>query len=201
MTRAPRFDEASLAAAGLAVVRDDGWAAVTVRAVADRLGVTPMALYRVAPDAEHLRRLVADAAAPAVVVAAGGQLVEVLRAWAVDAHVALRALPGLAGYVVAHWTELPRWLDVVEALLGAAAADGLEGADAVAAVNAVFAYVLGRAQLHDAIAAAPPRRLGPLRDEPARYPLLRENRGEFARARVEHHFLHGLDALLAGLPT
>src|SRR5688500_5301591 len=192
MTRARRFDEASLAAAGLAVVRDGGWAAVTVRAVADRLGVTPMALYRVAPDAEHLRRLVADAAAPAVVAVAGAGLVEVLGAWALDAHGQLRGLPGLAGHVVGHWIGLPRLLDVVEALLGVAAADGLEGTDAVAAVNAVFAYVLVRAQLHDAIAAAPPRRLGPLRDEPARYPLLRRNRGEFARARVEHHFRHGL---------
>lgn len=197
MARPRRFDVASLRVAGVAVARRDGWASVTLRAVADELGVSPMALYRVARDAEQLRRLVADAAAPPV--PAAGSQAERLEAWAVAAHADLGRTPGLAGYVVAHWTELPAWLDVVEALLAAAVVDGRDGSDAVAAVNAVFAYVLARAQLRDGLAAAPERRLAPLHDQPDRYPHLRANRPEFARARVDVHFRFGLRALLAGL--
>jgi AcrR family transcriptional regulator len=197
MARPRRFDVGSLRVAGVAVARRDGWAAVTLRAVAEELGVSPMALYRVARDAEQLRRLVADAAAPPV--PAAGSRAERLEAWAVAAHADLGRAPGLAGYVVAHWTELPAWLDVVEALLADAVADGRDGPDAVAAVNAVFAYVLARAQLRDGLVAAPERRLAPLQDGPDRYPHLLENRPEFARARVGEHFRFGLTALLAGL--
>ena len=203
MVRPRRFDAAALTAAGLAVAGRDGWSAVSQRRVAEELGVTPMALYRLARDADQLRRLVADAAAPAVPampVAAGDlSLVAVLRAWAPLAYHQLCRRPGLAAYVVAHWTELPAWLDIVERLLDVAAEDGREGAAAVATVNAVFAYVLVRAQLHDGLADAPRRRLQPLRDEPDRYPRLRRSRPEFTRARVDEHFRFGLDALLAGL--
>jgi len=200
MARPRSFDADSLAVAGLAVARRDGWAAVTLRAVADELGVSPMALYRVANDADQLRRRVADAAAPPVPgPSTAAPPAEVLERWAVAAHAELGRTPGLAGYVVAHWTELPAWLDLVEALLAAAAADGRDGTSAVATANAVFAYVLARAQLRDGLAAAPARRLAPLRDEPDRYPHLRRNRPEFARARVDEHFRFGLAALLAGL--
>ena len=201
MARGQVFDAAGLAAAGLAVVRREGWAAVTMRSVATELGVSPMALYRVAPDAEQLRRLVADAAADGLgpVVAGGSPLPDVLRAWAVTAYARLTGYPGLASYLVLQWTELPGWLDIVEAFLAEADEAGLSGADGVATVNAVFAFVLVRAQLHDAAAAGPRRALAPLGVDPARYPQLRRTRSEFATARTDRHFRFGLDALVAGL--
>jgi len=121
MARAPIFDEAALAAAGVRVIRRSGWPAVTVRSVAEELGVSPMALYRLAPDADRLRLLVANAVAPPL-PSPVGPLTDVLRSWAVDAYAHLRGLPGVASYVVLRWTELPAWLDVVEALLAAASA-------------------------------------------------------------------------------
>jgi AcrR family transcriptional regulator len=199
MARPRSFDADSLVSAGLAVARRDGWSAVTLRAVADELGVSPMALYRVARDAEQLRRRVADAAAPPVVGSPGASLASSLQDWAVTAYADLGRRPGLAGYVVAHWTELPAWLDVVEALLGAASGEGRDGPEAVATVNAVFAYVLVRAQLRDGLASAPHRRLAPLSDDPDRYPHLRRQRPQFARAHVDEHFRYGLTALLTGL--
>ena len=198
MARAPIFDEAALAAAGVRVIRRSGWPAVTVRSVAEELGVSPMALYRLAPDADRLRLLVANAVAPPL-PSPVGPLTDVLRSWAVDAYAHLRGLPGVASYVVLRWTELPAWLDVVEALLAAASASGLSGAPAVAAVNAVFAYVLVRAELHDGLATAPRRLMAPLRNDPARYPFLDRNRSEFTHARSDHHFTFSLDALIAGL--
>jgi AcrR family transcriptional regulator len=200
MARAPVFDLQGLATAGLSVVARDGWPAASVRAVADELGVSAMALYRLVPDAESLRRLIADAAArPIQPRTDGNSLAAGLRAWAVDAYEHLGRYPGLATYVLQHWTELPRWLDIVEALLARADTDGLSGPAGVATVNAVFAYVLARAQLHDAAAGAPARQLAPLRGDPGRYPLLKRNLDEFTTARTERHFAFGLDALLAGL--
>jgi AcrR family transcriptional regulator len=200
MTRRPQFDAASLCEAGLAVVRREGWPAVSVRSVADELGVSPMALYRLVADAGELRRRIADAAA-----VTGPQprhdlpLPDALRTWAVGAHRHLVRHRGLASFVLVHWTELPAWLDVVEHLLSVAHDDGLDGPAAVASVNAVFAYVLARAQVHDALAGGPRRQLAPVRAEPGRYPHVWANRPEFARARTERHFLVGLAALVAGL--
>jgi AcrR family transcriptional regulator len=158
MARPRTFDADDLVTAGLAVVARGGWDAISVRSVAAELGVTPMALYRLAPDADRLRRAVADAAARPLVPAG------------------------------------------VEALLARAAARGTTGPGAVARVNAVFAYVLARAQLHDGLAAAPGRRLTPVAADPGRYPHLAAVAGELAVARTERHFRYGLAALLAGLP-
>jgi AcrR family transcriptional regulator len=202
MGRPQSFDLAQLAAAGLRLVRRDGWAAVSVRSLADELGVTPMALYRIGPDADGLRQLVADAAAPPVERSAPGDpLVEVLRTWATHAYRELADLPGLAGYVVMQWTELPAWLDIVEDLLAAAADEGLAGEDAVATVNAVFAYVLVRAQLRDAARTAPQRTLAPLTTNPTRYPHITATTPEFTTRQTQKHFTFGLTALLTGLET
>src|SRR5690348_10799303 len=145
MGRPAIFDLGDVEAAGLAVVAGGGWTAVSVRSVARRLGVSTMALYRVVPDAPGLRDAIADAAAgpirPVAGAGAGDDLVDVLDRWADQAHRHLGRHPGLAGYVVGRWTELPRWLDIVEGLLDAAAAAGIRGQEAVATVNAVFAFV------------------------------------------------------------
>ncbi|HET6954677.1 MAG TPA: TetR/AcrR family transcriptional regulator C-terminal domain-containing protein [Acidimicrobiales bacterium] len=215
MGRPRVFDRDDLAVAGLAVVARDGWAAVSVRAVAAELGVTPMALYRVVADARALRIAVADAAAGPLVSGTGtgtgtggadgggsgdgDDLLGGLERWAVDGYAHLGAYPGLASFVLATWTELPGWLDVVESLLARVAGHGLAGPEAVALVNAVFAYVLARAQLRDAAAAAPRRRLAPVAADPDRYPRIGATLDEFTVARTDRHFRYGLAALAAGL--
>lgn len=197
MARPARFDRSEVADAGLAVVADAGWPAVSMRSVATRLGVTPMSLYRVVADADALRDLVADAAAAPIRPSSGpGGLEAMLHAWAIDAHRHLAGLRGLATYVAARWTELPRWLDIVEQLLDAAEAEGITGEAAVAEVNAVFAYVLARSQFRDGV--TPSRALRPMVDDPDRYPRMVANRTQFEVARVEPHFRYGLDALVAG---
>ena len=49
MGRPPRIDRSSVLTAGLAIADERGLDALTLQAVADRLGVTPMALYRHVP--------------------------------------------------------------------------------------------------------------------------------------------------------
>jgi AcrR family transcriptional regulator len=59
---APDLSPARIAAAGLALVDEQGVASFTMRAVAERLGVTPMALYHHVADKAALARLMIEAA-------------------------------------------------------------------------------------------------------------------------------------------
>jgi AcrR family transcriptional regulator len=202
MGRPTLFDVEQLGKAGLSVVSRAGWLAVSVRSVAEELEVSPMALYRLVPDASDLRRLIADAAAGAIRPEPGARsLSAVLRGWAGDAYEHLKLYPGLASFVIAEWTELPGWLDIVETLLAKASDEGVSGVAAVGTINAVFSFVLLRAQLHDSAAAAPRRSLTPLNDSPRRYPQLLRNRSEFSIAQTNRHFTFGLDALTTGLES
>ncbi|MHB1488540.1 MAG: TetR/AcrR family transcriptional regulator [Acidimicrobiales bacterium] len=198
MSRQATFDPDELAEAGLAVVSRAGWAGLTMRGVAEELGVTPMALYRLVVDSTALARLVADRVGDGLPVPQG-DLVPALGSWARAAHDRLRGLPGLSAYLLANWTELATWLGIVEDFLARAGSEGLEGAEAVGAVNAVFAYTLARAQLRDDPGGMVPRRLAPLRAAPKRYPMIKANLAHFAVARREEAFSYGLEALLDGL--
>lgn len=195
MARTSTFDADDVGAAGLAVVARAGWAGLTTRAVASELGVTPMALYRVAPDAMALRAGVADVAAADIQPDRGAAgFTDELGRWAVDAHRHLAGLPGLSAHVVGSWTELPRWLDIVEGLLVVAATNGVVGIAAVDRVNAVFAYVLARAQIREQVGHD--RKLAPVRADPQRYPAIEANLAAYATPEVDHHFRVGLEALL-----
>lgn len=55
------LDTDTVVAAALVVAREQGIAAVSMRVVADRLGVTPMALYHYVQTKDQLVKLVADA--------------------------------------------------------------------------------------------------------------------------------------------
>lgn len=200
MGRRPSFDVDAVAAAGLRVVRRRGWATVSLGAVAEELAVTPMALYRVVADADQLRQVVADAAAEALVpVEVTAPLLDALHGWALEAHDHLCRLPGLATYVIREWTELPSWLVVVESFLAAADEQGLPPEEAVETVNAVFAFVLARAQLVDGVTRQ--RRLAPLRATPDRYPHLRAERHLYEIAHTDDAFRFGLDALCRGIAS
>lgn len=200
MARPQVFDLDDLAVAGLELVERAGWSTVSVRSVAEGLGVSPMALYRLAPDAQQLRRAIADAAAaPIQPRPAGVDLFDTMHAWARHSYRHLGRYPGLSSYVITEWTELPSWLDIVETLLGFANADGIVGASAVGAVNAIYTYVLARGQLRDTAATAPRRQLAPVRRRRGRYPLIQGNIAEFTTAKTDKHFALGLDVLTNGL--
>ena len=66
-------------------------------------------------------------------------------------------------------------------------------------MNAIYTYVLVRCQLRDNAAAAPRRRLAPVRSQRGRFPLIRANLGEFTTAQTDKHFALGLDVLTNGL--
>lgn len=199
MGRPASFTAQSVTAAGLVVASRSGWAAVTIRSVAAEVGVSPMALYRVVSDADDLQSRVADLVGRQVTVTSEAPLWAAFREWAIRAHRRLREVSGLTGYVIGAWTELPAWLDIVEDFLARAVQTGMDPHTAVGHVNALFAYTLARAQLGET--ATLRRRLSLVHQNPMRYPHVAAMRAEFEVARVEEHFLFGLDALLLGLTT
>jgi AcrR family transcriptional regulator len=184
--------------AGAALAREKGLPALGVRALAARLKVTPMALYRHLPDGDALSAAVLDALLLELPALSGtGEPLGQLRLWATEARAMLRTCGGLAHHLLLHWFELPRALEVVESLLGAAEQLGFKGFEAVAASNAVFTYVLMRVQLEESLRKANvlQRKLPALRG----LPRLARNAGEYRVARVDAHFEYGLNLLLEAL--
>jgi AcrR family transcriptional regulator len=197
-----RLDESTVLGAGVTVVRARGVDALGVRAVAEHLGVTPMALYRYVADGDALRASVLEQIQRGLPIPVGeGSADDRFRAWAIATRTMLSRYPGLAHHLLLHWFESAATIDVVESLLAVARDAGLDGFACVAAANAVFMYVLMRVDAEMAVRTARvvTRKLRPVADDPARYPLAHAYASEFTTARLTDHFAYGLDALLTGI--
>jgi AcrR family transcriptional regulator len=188
----------SVVAAGARVAERVGVEAVGVRAVAGELGVTPMALYRHVGNSAALHAaVVATLVDDLPTASASDDWRADARGWAHAARAVLARAPGLAHYVLLHWLELPAVLRSVDSL-GASLEP--HATDAVAAANAVFTYVLMRAQAEEQVRAEGVRRdLGTLRSHRAALPFLWRHRSRYAVARLDEHFTYGLDVILRGL--
>lgn len=202
MAVARNLDLERIVAAGVALVKRESLAALTLRAVAADLGVTAMALYR------HLRS--GEALHDAVVASLAAELPEVpgtgpvrlrLQRWAQETRGALATAKGFSQYLMLHWFELPDVLERIEHLLAAAEEIQPEGFPAVAAVNAVFTFVLMRVQLEEALrgAGALRRTLSGLKKTRSRLRRLEACAPEYETARTDAHFDYGLKLILDGI--
>lgn len=189
--------------AGAELAAEAGLGKVGVRAVAGRLDVTPMALYRHIGDASSLHaavveRLLADLPD----VPRHGAWDQRCREWAHSAREVLSRAAGLAGHVLLNWVRLPRVLIALDGLVTLLEDDGPPGVDAVAAANALLMQALMRAQAEEAVRDSGLRRdLATMRSLRAQVPALWEHRDEYRLARLDEHFGYGLDALVAGLAS
>lgn len=196
-----RLTERQLVAAGVDVVANDGWSALSLRAVAERLGVTPMALYRHVTDSEALRAAVLDEIAGRLATpCATGDLAADLAEWARRLHRDLEEFPGVAAHLLTGWFECPPMLDRIEQLLALVARGGIEGFDAVATTNALLMYVLMRSEAERAVRTAGVVRRSLRTGAAGRdHPRLRALSEHYTTARFDLHFEFGLAALIAGL--
>jgi AcrR family transcriptional regulator len=188
--------------AGVECVRHGGLASLGIRALAERLGVTPMALYRHVDTAQALESAVIEEVLASIPgVPEGAEWQSTVRAWASGARPVLAAHPGVARYILTNWFRLPQVLDWIEGLLCAAEDESMTGPLAVAAVNAVFTYVLMRVEAEEAVRSAGVirRQLPRGARSEARWPHLKANAREYEVARLHRHFEFGLDTLLLGI--
>ena len=191
----------TIVAAGRTLVRESGWSALSLRAVATRLGVTPMALYRhVADGATLTRAVIASIVAEFGPVARTGDAQHDLANWGRTAHAVLIQHPGAAGHLLVSWFEVPAMLQCTEDLLAIVADDGLRDFEAVAAVNAIVMYVLMRCEAEQAVrSAGAVKRALKLAATDSPLPHLTALGAHYTTARFDLHFEYGLDVLLSGI--
>ena len=197
-------------AEGLTVISADGAQALSMRALAARLGVVPGALYRHVRNKEQLYDLILDA-----VLAEVDCQVDPAQPWTAQiaalAH-RLRAVledrPGVAALLKIRDPLSPASLALAEAFLAPLLAAGLPGREAAAAFRLIYDYTLGFAiadptspaeqRLRDA--ATKEQLQAFLRALPAsRFPALAAHGIHAWSADRDQRFGSGLDTLLRGL--
>jgi AcrR family transcriptional regulator len=187
--------------AGVDIARSGGWAALSLRSVAGNLGVTPMALYRHVADAETLSNAVLESIA--TLVATVERTVDPwadVSLWARSSRLALRPFPGVPAHLLTAWFNLAPMLSLVEDLLDRVHDAGLAEFEAVAAVNAVFMFVLMRAEAEQTVrTAGVARRALRLSTAGRDLPRLRTLSSHYTTAEFDRHFEYGLDVLIAGI--
>jgi len=197
-------------AEALAVISTDGAQALSMRALASRLGVVPGALYRHVRSKEQLYDLILDAVLAEVDCQADPALPWTAQVTAL-AH-RLRAVlenhPGIAALLKTRDPLGPASLALAEAFLAPLHAAGLPGRQAARAFRLIYDYTLGFALADPTSPAEQRLREGAtrrqlhafLRSLPAdRFPTLAVL-GQYAWADDrDQRFACGLDTLLRGL--
>jgi AcrR family transcriptional regulator len=141
--RPPRIDRAAIADAVLEIGFDE----VTVRRVADHLGVSVPGLYHYVKGRDDLLRLAAERALSRVELPEdqGQHWATWLRSWARYIRSALSSQPELVEHFVTGGLDDDRLLEVIGRALDVLHREGFAAADAMAAWEAVSSLALGSA--------------------------------------------------------
>jgi AcrR family transcriptional regulator len=197
-------------AEALAVISAEGAQALSMRAVAARLGVVPGALYRHVRSKEQLYDLVLDAVLAEVDRQAdpGAPWAQQVAALARRLRAALEDHPGIAALLKARDPISPASLALAEAFLAPLHAAGLPGRQAALAFRLVYDYTAGFA-LADPTSPAEQRLRDTstrqdlhafLRALPAsRFPTLAAHGPHSWACDRDQRFSSGLETILRGL--
>jgi AcrR family transcriptional regulator len=197
-------------AEALAVISAEGAQALSMRAIAARLGVVPGALYRHVRSKEQLYDLVLDAVLAEVDCRAdpGAPWAAQVAALAGRLRAVLEDHPGIAALLKSRDPVSPASLAVAEAFLAPLSAAGLPGRRAALAFRLIFDYTLGfalgdptspgeqrlrdtatRQELHAFLGALPA----------SRFPTLAAHGTHAWANNRDQRFNSGLDTLFRGL--
>jgi AcrR family transcriptional regulator len=202
-----KFTRAQLQAAALALVDDQGLAALSMRTLAGALGTGPMTLYNYVKDRDELDALVVEAVL-AEVRPARPRGADKATNWQADVRAIVEATwrtvrrhPNVIPLVLTRRTLHDTTLHWAEGLLEALAQSGRRGTDLLVAFRTVSGFVMGLAQ---AQLSGPPSSDHPdvarAQALPAnRYPWLIEIAKAAKGLGPDREFRAGLDIVMAGL--
>lgn len=202
MPRPKSLTAEDIAIAALAVADRAGLGALSMRSVAEELGMGTMSLYRYVSDREQLERLVVDWVLREVDTttlstrlgwrARVTTLVERARA-AVLEH------PATIPLLLVHRSSSEHATRWGEAVLRELAAAGFTGARRAIAFRTLLAYLIGALQLAhlSALSGEGTRSLAEL--PASRYPMLSETARHAQRIDPDSEFKHGLAIVIQGL--
>jgi AcrR family transcriptional regulator len=193
----------TIAAAALAVTDRAGVACLSMRAVADELGVGTMSLYRYVSGRDELEALLVDAVLAGVDLTVPPRspwqarlttLVERVRAAVAD-H------PAVAPLLLARRQSSAASLAWAEAMLTALDDGGFRGAERALAFRAALSYLFGAIQVEHLGALGGPGTAAIAALPADTYPLLADTAGHARRIAPAEEFSRGLAVLLRGLES
>ena len=197
MGRRPSVDRDDLLQAAVTVAKRVGLDALTMRAVAQELGASPMAAYRHVPNREALVAWVADELSAEVRVPAAdsGTWDERLKALERSAFRARAEVPGQPETQMS--TAGPNHLRIVDGVLEILTEAGFDDEDAAVAFEVIWAYFVGQLRVYEGLTSAN----GALADgpKPNLWPGLAKVVESVPALSPDDFFERGFEILLDGL--
>jgi AcrR family transcriptional regulator len=155
----PKLSREDVVQAAISIADGDGLAALTMHAVAERLGFTTMALYRYFPNKEALIDASVDAALglppPRSALREGWR--RAVKHWAYAKRAMLCSRPWLAELPFVAAPHGPNWLSWHEAFLETIADTGLSPEDMMDMLSVIDGYVRGNSDTAISLARAQSR--------------------------------------------
>lgn len=190
-----------IAAATLTVIDREGLAALSMRTVAQELGVGTMSLYRYVDDREQLEGLVVD-----LVLSAARTDLPARAAWTTRATLLMLGLrdsisthPAVAPLVLTHRFAAESGLHWAEALLQVLTGAGFHGTARFIAFRSLVSYAVGAIQTEHFGPLPRPGEPLPAEQRPDEFPLLAQNAHDARRIESAEEFRRGLAVVLEGL--
>ena len=153
----PQLTRAVVVGAALKVVEAEGGDALTMRRVADEIGVSASSLYGYVANKEELVQLVLEQIMTEISFpSAGGDWQQMLRDWARETRSVFRRHPGVAGLTLGRVPFGPGMLAGAERMLGVLRAAGLPDQVAAFAGDIGSLYVAAYAHEEDVTPVAAP---------------------------------------------
>jgi AcrR family transcriptional regulator len=198
-----KFTRVQLQAAALALVDEQGLAALSMRTLAGALGTGPMTLYNYVKDRDDLDALVVEAVLAEISrPRSRGDWQHDVRAIVEATWRTVRRHPNVIPLILTRRTLHETTLDWAEGLLDALARSGRSGMELLIAFRTVSGFVMGLAQAQLAgplSTATDPDVARAQALPPERYPRLIEIAKAATKLGADREFRAGLDIVMAGL--
>lgn len=200
MPRPKSHSPDDVAAAALALLDSEGYAALSIRRVSRWLGMSPMALYRYVADRDELERLVADR------ILADVELEVDAVPWQQQIAVLVDRLRSAAGahpeaipLLLRHRHDTPSSVRWIETMLGVLADAGFHGTGRVVAQRTIVHYLVGAIQAQR-LSSLPGAETASMAELPAaEFPHLTETARVARGVDPDEEFHRGLTSLMEGL--